>query len=120
MQKAVEAAAGIQFRAEAVMDAVGALGVADFHRGAAKCSMASVLFEPLRVSFETVKQEVDFASGFAAPKGACAGASLDSALELFGLRWGAFRGTVQLPEVVPFAAAIVAQDLSRLKRDLRP
>jgi hypothetical protein len=34
---------------------------------------------------------------------------------LFRLRWGIFRGTAQPPEVDPFAAAIVAQDLTRLK-----
>jgi hypothetical protein len=34
---------------------------------------------------------------------------------LFGLRWGIFRGTAQPPGVDPFAAAIVAQDLPRLK-----
>jgi hypothetical protein len=34
---------------------------------------------------------------------------------LFGLQWAIFRGTLQPPEVDPFAAAIVAQVLTRLK-----
>jgi hypothetical protein len=73
------------------------------------------MFDPLRVCFEAVKQKVDVARGFEALDAACAGARYGSALELFGLRWGIFRGTRQPPEVDPFAAAMVAQDLTRLK-----
>jgi hypothetical protein len=90
----------------------------DFDPSVMKPSMASALeavFEPLRVCLETVEQKVDVARGFDALDAACAGAGYGCALELFGLRWGIFRGTAQPPEVDPFAAAIVAQDLPRLK-----
>jgi hypothetical protein len=108
----------MKFSADAAVAAAEALMAADFDPGSTKCSMASALkamFERLRVCFEEVKQKVDVARGFDALDAACAGASYGSALELFRLRWGIFRGTAQPPEVDPFAAAIVAQDLPRLK-----
>jgi hypothetical protein len=91
---------------------------ADFVETAMKTSMASALkemFEPLRVCLETVKQRIDIARGFDALDAACAGAGFGSALELFASQWGIFHGAAQPPEVDPFAAAIVAQDLTRLK-----
>jgi hypothetical protein len=62
-----------------------------------------------------VRQKVDVARGFDALDAACAAAGRRSALESFGLRWGIFRGKAQPPKVDPFAAAIVAQDLTQLK-----
>jgi hypothetical protein len=118
LRKAVEEAVGVKFSADAAVAASEALVAADFEPSATKCSMASALkamFEPLRVCFEAVKQRVDVARGFDALDSACAGARWGSALELFRLQWGIFRGTRQPPEVDPFAAAIVAQDLPRLK-----
>jgi hypothetical protein len=116
-RKVVEEAAGFELRAEAVV-AAAALVVRDFPDGAVHRSMASalrVLLEPLRVCLETVKRKVDVARGFSAVGAICAGAGLGSALELFGLRWSISRCSGRPPEVNPFAAALVAQDLARLR-----
>jgi hypothetical protein len=74
------------------------------------------LFEELRVCLQTVKRKVDIACGFDALDAACEGAARCSALALFALPWGLFRGTARAPEVDPFAAALVAQDLDQLKQ----
>jgi hypothetical protein len=118
LRAAVEQAAGIIFGADAVIAGAEALGAAGLGEGAMKCSVASALkavFEPLRACLETVKQKVDIARGFDALDAACAGASRASALEVFVVQWGIFRGMATVPEVAPLAAAIVAQDLTRLK-----
>jgi hypothetical protein len=76
------------------------------------------------VCLERVKWKVDIARGFEALDLACARAGWGSALNVFAVRWAIFRGLSQPPEVDPFAAAIVAQDVPRLKeliggRDVR-
>jgi hypothetical protein len=112
LRKAVNKTAEIKLSADRVVSAAEALMSAKFGEDAIKrFSVASALttvFEPLRRS-------IDVARGFDALDVACAGASVDSALALFGARWRIFRGTGRPPEVDPFAAAVCAQDLTRLK-----
>jgi hypothetical protein len=78
-------------------------------------SALKVVVEPLRVCLETMNRNVGVARGLDALDAACAGASFGCGLQLSALRWGIFRGIVRPPEVHPFAAANVAQDLTRLK-----
>jgi hypothetical protein len=113
LREAVEEAALMKFSAEAVV--AGAEAAGESAMAWSKASALNVVFEPLRVSLEAVKQRVEVARGFDALDGACAGAPCTSALELFALEWGLFRGTAVVREVDPLAAAIVAQDLTRVK-----
>jgi hypothetical protein len=114
----VEEAIGVELGVDALAAGVFDLVTAGFRGTAANTSLAAAvkaLFEPLRVCLEKVKRKVDVARGFEALDSACAGSNRGSALEVFAVRWGICRGTAQPPDVDPFAAAIVAQDLTRLK-----
>jgi hypothetical protein len=119
LRKAVNEAAGFDFSAEAVAAAAEAIVTAHLSpEPEAEASVAptlKALFEPVRSSLEMVKKAVDIARGFAELDSVCAGAPCASALELFSLRWGIFRGTAEPPEVDPFAAAIVELNLRELK-----
>jgi hypothetical protein len=55
------------------------------------------------------------ARGFDALDIACTEAARSSAVVVFAVQWGIFRGTAAPPEVDPFAAAIVAHDLDQVK-----
>jgi hypothetical protein len=123
LRRAVEEAVRVEFGVEAVGAVAEALVAASFGEtpstlpvaGPSVASALEKFFEPLRLCLEEVKRKVDLARGFAELDVVCGRAPLTSALELFGLRWGIFRGTAGPPEVDPFAAAIIGLDLKGLK-----
>jgi hypothetical protein len=115
LRRAVVEAAEIRFSAESVVAAAEGLTSADIACGQTGRALASALFGPLRRCVENVKARVDIARGYAALDSASAGARIASAFEVFALHWSIFRGRAQQPEVDPFAAAIIALDLTKLK-----
>jgi hypothetical protein len=122
LRRAVDELARIEFDAEPVVTKAEALMVAGLNKGALKSRVMAalkVVVEPLRIGLRTLRELVEAASGFDELDAACAAAVRKSALEIFALQWGMWRGTAQRPEVNPLAAAIVAQDVKTM-RELIP
>jgi hypothetical protein len=118
--KAVEEACGMTLSGEAVVAAAEAFVTRSLHEGhEVKLSLAQALkalFEPLRACLEVVKSQVEVVRGYRMLDALCVGASQGTALELFAVHWGVFHGSGAQPEVDPLAAAIVEQDLEKLKQ----